>query len=81
MSAQSAAESLITEFVSSPEFQAGLHEYCQSGSVRSDNLLGILRQYVSSPSCEVAHRNFWASPSKQGPESEFVDNDDTNQSN
>lgn len=71
MSAQSAAESLILEFVKSPQYQDALHEFMQGGQVRSDNMLGIMRQFVASPVCEAAHRNFWASPSVQGPELQF----------
>lgn len=80
MSAQTAAESLIAEFVTSPEFHSALHDFMAGESVRADNLLGILRQYVTSPTCEAAHRKFWASPSKPGPELQFDDNDDSNES-
>lgn len=79
MSAQTAAESLILEFVQSPAFQIHLHEFMQGGSVRSENLLGILRQYVSSQQCEAAHRNYWNSPAKQGPELQFDDDTNNNQ--
>jgi len=71
MSAQTAAESLILEFVRSSDFQLNLHDFMQGGSVRSENLIGILRQYVNSPLCDAAHRNFWNSPAKQGPELQF----------
>jgi hypothetical protein len=77
MSAQTAAESLILEFVRSPDFQTNLHEFMQGGSVRSENLIGILRQYVNSPTCDAAHRNFWNSPMKRGPESQFEESDNT----
>lgn len=73
MSAQSAAESLILEFVASPQFQTGLHKFMQGGQVSSDNMLGIMRQFVASPVCEAAHRSFWASPQQQGPELQFDD--------
>jgi hypothetical protein len=72
MSTQSAAESLIHEFVSSGEFESGLHEFfMQPGNVRPENLLGILRQFVNSPSCEAAINAFWRAPSQKGPEHQF----------
>ena len=71
MSTQSAAKSLILEFVHSPQFEIDLENFIQSGSVRSDNLLGILRQFVTSPNCESAHRDFWNAPSIGGPEVQF----------
>lgn len=79
MSAQTAAESLILEFVESPAFAAGLHQFMEGGGVRADNLLGIMRQFVTSPICEAAHEEFWRSPSKSGPEMQF-ENDADNQS-
>jgi hypothetical protein len=78
MSTQTAAVSLIQEFVASDDFAAGLQKFMESGGVRSDNLLGILRQYVTSPTCDEAHIHFWRSPQKEGPESQF-DNDVDNQ--
>jgi hypothetical protein len=71
MSAQTAAESLILEFVAGPEFEAGLQKFMQGGSVQSDNVLGIMRQYVNSPVCEEAHKGFWNNPRPQGPEHQF----------
>lgn len=71
MSAQSAAKSLILEFVHSPQFEEGLESFIQAGLVRSDNLLGILRQFVTSPNAESAHRDFWNAPSIEGPEVQF----------
>lgn len=73
MSAQSAAESLILEYVASPEFQQGLHHFMEVELVRADNMLGILRQFVNSPTCEDAHLRFWRTPSKPGPERQFDD--------
>jgi hypothetical protein len=70
MSAHTAAESLILEFVASPEFASGLREFMQAETVRNDNLLGILRQYVTSPTSERVHREFWNKP-PSGPELEF----------
>jgi hypothetical protein len=79
MSAHTAAESLILEFVKSPQFHEGLREFMEAGTVRNDNLLGILRQYVTSPLCEGVHRDFWNAPALSGPEAQF-DNVDTDSS-
>jgi hypothetical protein len=73
MSAQSAAESLILEYVASPQFRSGLHDFIEAGTVRNDNLLGILRQFVTSPVCEESHRSFWNS-APPGPELQFDNN-------
>lgn len=78
MSAQSAAESLIHEFVVSEEFRNGLHSFfMQPGAVKPDNLLGILRQFVNSPVCGDSMSAFWRSPGpSEGPEHQFSDDND-----
>lgn len=63
MSAQSAAESLTHEFVLSPEFHEGLHKFfMQLGVGKPQNMLGVLRQFVNSSSCEYAMNDFWQIP-------------------
>lgn len=78
MSTQSAAESLILEFVASAAFESHLRRFIQGDNVRKDNLLGILRQFVNSPFCHEAHIEFWTSPGREEehPESSFDDNND-----
>jgi hypothetical protein len=68
MSSHSAVESLIQEFVSSPEFLTGLHDFREESDLSARDMLWILRQYVLSPQLEAVYSDFWSAPAVAAPD-------------